>query len=137
MSRPSRAQVAGGVLTGAVVAAVVAGVLMLPPPADERARRLDERRVQDLRAVAGAVDLYWTRHARLPPALDDLSREPGLDARSSDPDTGVRYEYRALEGGTYEVCATFERDSEEPGAERFWAHRAGRQCFRREARKVR
>jgi hypothetical protein len=131
----SRPQVFGGLVTVVAGAAVAAGIFLMGSPADERTRRLDERRVRDLAGLARAVDLFWTRHANLPASLDELREEPGAQFGSTDPGTRDPYDYRPLEHGAYEVCARFERDSQQPG-DPFWSHGTGRQCFRREARKV-
>jgi hypothetical protein len=136
----SRAQIAGGLLTIAVIAAAAIGIQQIGSPAEERLRRLDERRVQDLAAIADAMDLYWTRHARFPASFDELRREPGANIRLNDPGTNDPYEYRPVETETYELCARFERGSPETGLAAvgaFWSHGAGRQCFRREVRKIR
>jgi hypothetical protein len=133
----ARDQLVAGVLAIVVAAAVVAGIVVIGSPAEERARRLDERRIQDLSAIAGMVDLFWTRHSRLPLALDELRREPG-SSTPDDPGSGMPYEYRPLEGMSFEVCARFERESRQDGLTRdgFWSHGAGLQCFRREVRKI-
>ena len=137
MNAPTRARLAGGVATLAVGSAVVAGMFVLGAPSEEREFRLDERRVRDLGAVAGAVDVYWLRYQRPPGSLGDLRTELGTGVSLNDPATGAAYEYRAVEGNSaYEVCATFERDSssaERTTPDSFWSHRAGRQCFRRSA----
>ena len=101
-------------------------------------RRLDARRVEDLRALAGAVDLYWSRGGALPGALDSLTQEQGFAPQVADPETGRPYEYRILGGDTYELCASFARgtDTEPPETRSdFWSHGAGRQCFQLEAKK--
>lgn len=135
-----------GLAVAAVIAAVVAGLLVLPSPAEERARRLDERRVEDLRDIAQAMDLYWTRHAGLPASIEELSREASVTVSARDPDTGQDYELRLLDEATYELCATFEgaRSSaasararrDRDASDDFWSHAAGRQCFRLEAKAV-
>jgi hypothetical protein len=122
----------------AVLAVIVVAFLLIDSPATERARRLDDRRVADLRDLGRSVDLYWTRHGRLPASFEELSREPGLTADVHDPATRTPYDYRPLDGDTYELCASFERPGDEergttPG---FWSHGAGRQCFRLDARSV-
>ncbi len=139
MAGLSRGRVAGAVLAVVALAAIVAGLVLLGSPAQERARRLDERRVQDLLVIAGAVDLYWTRRGALPSSLDDLSSEPGAKIAVADPRTSQAYEYRPVAERTYELCARFEAES--PASPRgvrdeFWSHGAGRQCFSRDARKV-
>jgi hypothetical protein len=140
MSRRSQAQVAGTVVTVAVTAAIVAGIYVLGSPEEERARRIDERRVQDLSGIAQAIDVYWTRQSGLPTSLDQLRTETGANVSVTDRLTGAPYEFRALDGGKYELCATFEGesgDSEGRLSAGFWSHRAGRQCFQRDARNVR
>jgi hypothetical protein len=137
MTAALRDRVAGGVATVAVVGAVAAGVYLLGFPSEERSLRLDERRVTDLVALSGAVDVYWTRHQTLPASLDELRSEPVGRLDLEDPDSRAAYEYRPLSGQAYEVCAVFERESgatDRPALSGVWAHRAGRQCFRREPR---
>lgn len=145
MSGPDGTKILIGIAVVVVVGAVGAGLVALGPPSEERARRLDERRVEDLRGIAGAVDLYWTRHGSLPASIQELSDESGVTISTGDPETGQDYELQLLETATYEVCASFERSSAEPrersvsardASENFWSHGAGRQCFRLDAQDV-
>jgi hypothetical protein len=133
------------VAVGAVLVAVVAGLMVLPPPTQERVRRLDERRVEDLRGIARAMDVYWTRHGRLVASLEDLSGEPGVRVSRRDPGTGQEYELRLLDESTYELCASFERPTTDYGeprgrpedpSEDFWSHGVGLRCFRLDAQEV-
>ncbi len=133
----------GTVLTGAavttVIAAVVAGLFVLGSPTEERARRIDRRRVEDLQAIVAATDLYWTRHSRVPATLDDLSAEPGVTIRTSDPASSEIYGYQPLDSANYELCASFERASGEIARDPerdLWAHGPGRQCFQLEAEEI-
>ena len=139
MKSLSRAQVLGTLLTLVVVGAIVGGLVLIGPPSEERVLRLDQRRVDDLAATSRAVDLYWSRHARLPASLAELGQEPGSHVALSDPDTGEAYEYQPVEGVNYEVCARFDRETPADGRSSgdVWSHGAGRQCFRREARPIR
>jgi hypothetical protein len=133
----------GAVLLGAavttVIAAVVAGLFILGSPTEERARRIDRRRVADLQGIAAATDLYWTRHSRVPASLDDLTAEPGVRIGTRDPVSSEIYAYQPLDSTRYEVCATFERESGEtsPDPKRnLWAHGPGSQCFQLEAKEI-
>ena len=110
MNLSPRSIVFGASVT-AVVAAVAAGLIILGSPAQERERRIDDRRVADLHGIAAATDLYWSRHSRLPASLDDLTAEPGLRIYTRDPATSEFYGYQALDSARYEVCATFDRES--------------------------
>lgn len=133
---PQARRMAGLVVAAAVVAALAGGLLLIGSPARARTTRLDARRVADLQAIAGGVDLWWTRRGALPPSLDSLARsQPSVNRR--DPATGARYEYRALTDATYELCATFEAPPDRPdAADGFWTHGAGRQCFALSAKRV-
>jgi hypothetical protein len=140
MSEWSREQIAGTVVTVAVTAAVLAGIYMLGSPSEERARRLDDRRVQDLADIGRAVDLYWTRSSRLPSSLEELRTETGANVTLADPATNAPYEFRPTGDDRYELCAAFEgasADSDKGDAAGFWSHRAGRQCFQRDVETVR
>lgn len=119
----------------AVAAAIVAALVVLGPPREHRARRMDERRVDDLTSLGRATDLYWSRHGKLPANLGDLAPEPGWDLATQDPETQQLYEYRVLGDDRYELCARFQQPSARPSPT-FWSHPAGRHCFALEVREV-
>ena len=127
-----------GILAVAVVAAsVVYGLIRIGPPRDERERRLDERRIEDLRWIARAIDLHWTQNGTLPAALDLLSDSTVPDLTFRDPESREPYEYRVLTASTFELCGLFGTDwlppsgpdRSPPGVEVFWSHPTGRHCF--------
>jgi hypothetical protein len=123
-----------------VVAGVAGGLLILGPPGEERINRFDQRRVEDLQRIEEAVNVYRTRHGRLPTSLEELSREAGIGINARDPGTMEAYEYRPLDERTFEVCAAFERESGQSSAAfaaGFWSHGSGRQCFRLLVRELR
>lgn len=125
-------RVLGAAVAIAVLAAVAAGLWMIGSPGDVRRLRLDDRRVNDLRSIATSVDVLWSRQQALPASLDDLPPAVGATALV-DPVSGQRYEYRVIDAGTYELCATFEAEGHPVMYgydEAFWRHGAGRQCFR-------
>jgi hypothetical protein len=124
---------------GVVAAAVVAALVLLGSPQEQRARRLDERREEDLRGLASAVDLHYTRAGRLPGSLGELSPDLGPAPATRDPDTGEPYEFQPTSDDRYRLCATFTRESstERWGPRRdFWSHGAGRHCFELQAERV-
>lgn len=115
-----------------VAVAVIAGLLLVGSPQEARERTLDVRRVEQLRAISNAVDLYWTRQGRLPVSLEELERAQGMGEHLVDPGTGQAHEYRVLGEKRYELCASFARNPAEDGRRLqadFWAHGAGRHCF--------
>ncbi len=123
-----------------VLAAVIVGIILLDSPAQERLRRLDERRIDDLHQLAYGVDIYWTREGHLPASLAELSEEGRIVRDLADPETGDPYEYRVLDDKTFELCAVFTRDSGTGGRDipdrSFWLHGPGRQCFKLEAQDI-
>lgn len=120
---------------GAVVAAVAAALMVLGPPREQRARRMDERRVDDLAAIGRATDLYWSRHGKLPANLGELTPDAGSELATRDPESEQPYEYRVLTADQYELCARFQQPSARPSGI-FWSHPAGRHCFALEVREV-
>ncbi|MEE8592636.1 MAG: hypothetical protein V3T03_00785 [Candidatus Bipolaricaulota bacterium] len=123
-----------------VLAAVIGGIILLDSPVQERLRRLDERRVSDLRELSYVVDVYWTREGHLPASLAELSEEERIVRDLADPATGQPYEYRVLGDKTFELCAIFAHDTDTDERDSlymsFWFHGTGRQCFQLKAQDV-
>jgi len=139
MRVPSTRSILGAAIVAAVCVAVAVGLVMVGPPSESRARRLDERRMQDLESLSSLVDVYWAREHRLPASQDDLARVMGQVADLRDPTTNAPYELRAIDSRRYQLCAEFDRSSDTTALSRthvFWSHRAGRQCFELEPKEV-
>jgi hypothetical protein len=117
------------VLVIVVGAAITVGIVIIGSPAEERTRRLDTRRVDDLQRISGAVEVYHQRHQRVPLSLEELSKEPGLSAVARDPVTAQPYGYRMLNANSYELCGTFDRETADLRPANFWSHGSGTQCF--------
>ena len=119
--------------TAVVALAVVAAILLLDAPGVQRQRRLDERRVKDLRSIKYSIDTYWERKKSLPQDLGALEREPGLKTPLKDPQSGAVYSYEITASNAYRLCAVFALDSsdevQEWGMSRRWSHGTGKQCF--------
>jgi hypothetical protein len=118
------------VVSVVVVAAIAAGVALIGSPTEARFRRLDQRKARDLDFIANAINIYWREHSKLPESIDEV----GLQ-RSYTPFTGEPCEYRVLGTTKFELCARFDRPSEQAPYGTFLAHDRGRQCFPREVRK--
>jgi hypothetical protein len=119
----------GVVLAIVVAMAVVRGIMIIGSPGEERTRRLDARRVEDLGRISRSIEIYYMRHQRLPESLEQLSKEPGLSGIPRDPESGVAYPYRGLDADGYELCGTFARESGAVRPADVWSHGAGVQCF--------
>ena len=117
------------ILVFVVAAAVTTGIVIIGSPGEERTRRLDARRIEDLQGISAAIAVYHKRHQRVPMSLEELSMEPGLSSIPRDPVTGQPYGYRSLNANSYELCGAFERETVDARAADFWSHGAGTQCF--------
>jgi hypothetical protein len=113
---------------GVAAAAVVAGLLTIGSPAEQRLLRFDERRVNDLTQLAGRAEFQWTQEKKLATSAAELV-DQYLTRLPRDPATREPYEYRTTGPRAFEVCAAFERPSRPELAGDFWFHEAGRHCF--------
>jgi hypothetical protein len=102
----------------------------------QREFRLDERRVRDIQGIVAAIEQHYEVHRSLPPSLGTLAETPGSRLATSDPVSGVAYDYDVVGAHRYRVCASFAHDTATAGAETYrvaapWWHGAGRHCFER------
>jgi hypothetical protein len=112
-----------------VIAAVVAGLMVIGSPAEQRLLRLDEQRVEELRQLSRAALSRWESEQRLPQSAEALVDGRYLTRLPTDPTTGQPYEYRVRGPREFEVCAAFDRASRPERAGDFWSHEAGHRCF--------
>jgi hypothetical protein len=122
------------IVVSAVVAAIIAGLLLIGSPAEQRVLALDRHRESDLSNITRATTRYWDLHSSLPQSLDELAKYPSGYAFSiTDPETGAPYEYRITGEKTFELCATFGAPTPKSPDEGLnvpaYRHDAGRQCF--------
>jgi hypothetical protein len=113
----------------AVIVAVAAGLWVVGSPGEQRLRRLDDRRVSDLRQIAYAVLGRWNERQSLPAGTADLADGLYLARLPADPVTEAAYEYRVTSEREFELCAVFDRPARQDEAGDFWYHEAGRHCF--------
>ena len=118
-----------GILVIVVAIVVVGGIMIIGSPSDERTRRIDSRRVNDLQRISRSIGVYHTRHRQVPASLEELAREPGFANVARDPVTDRPYGYRMFNANSYQLCGTFGRETADSRARDFWAHGVGEQCF--------
>ena len=138
------------VVAAIVVATVLWGFAVIGSPFQQREKRFDERRVQDLSMIQGQVINYWQMKESLPQNLSDLEDSISGFLVPQDPETGEKYEYTVYKGKEikFQMCATFSTSSSadveyqntapKPVSPRggyypydSWQHDAGRYCFDR------
>ncbi len=130
------------VVMGVVAVAVVGGFFIVGSPQEERLRRFDDRRAQDLQMLQAEIINYWQLKRELPRSLDMLKDDIRGFAPAVDPESGASYEYATKSPLVFELCATFNRASNVAmpsaprqaypyGGEINWEHKAGKTCFER------
>ncbi len=117
------------VLVIVVALVVIRGIMIIGSPSEERTRRMDSRRIDDLQRISRSIGVYHTRHQQVPASLEELAREPGFANVARDPVTDQPYGYRMVDASSYQLCGTFDRETADSRAEDFWAHGVGEQCF--------
>lgn len=124
-----------------IAASVAGGFYLVGDPGTARLRRIDEHRIEALRAIQETVRQMVNRTVDgkstkqpLPKSIDEIAaysrtRQYARELELADPVTSAPYAYRVVDENHYELCATFdlERDRD---YDHFWNHPAGRHCFR-------
>lgn len=121
-----------------VIATIVAGLIVVGSPSQERERRIDSERVNDLSNIQFNLIEYWNDKGMLPENLIDIEDEVLGIMIPVDPETGDRYRYEKTGELSFRLCATFGTASSElsvapryyPG-EQNWEHEEGETCFDR------
>jgi len=121
----------------AVAAVFLIGFGVAGTPSENRLLQADATRVRSLQQLERAIRAA----AAVPSSLSELEQEGGMtDAQLKDPVTQQRFEFRALGGTRYQLCAVFSRASETEGTYQvygsaFWRHGPGRTCYTLDASK--
>ena len=139
----ARLHAAFGVVASLIVGfAVVWGFVLAGSPSTRRDQLIDDRRLQDLQAIARAIQTQVTdegpyvpdgtkrklKHS-LPKTLDDVARNDRSERlRLLDPESGEPYAYKVVNSKQYTLCATFNRPRD-ADLRVFWNHPAGEHCF--------
>lgn len=136
------------VLAAVVVLSVVLGFFIVGTPLEQRQRRFDDQRVQDLQMLQSQIVNYWTQKQALPAKLSDLNDSISGFMAPKDPASKADYGYNVKDKLSFELCAGFITQSENlnslgpkvrplngynPGDpySQSWSHSAGNTCFSR------
>src|SRR3989344_4135921 len=127
-----------------VVAAIVAGFMLMGSPFTQRERRFDEQKIQDLQTLQWQVISHWQTRGFLPESLALMKGVGKGDVVPRDPQTGEAYDYRVTGPRTFELGASFNQPTpvnRPPANSRpaswainemeNWTHETGRVCFER------
>lgn len=127
-----------------LLALCVLGALRIGSPMQERARKFDERRLENLQYFQSQILTYWMNKQTVPDSLEAANDTLANPTLPTDPETGENYEYSKKDATSFVLCATFNKASEGDEYTRMgsakpvsadpidlWNHPAGHFCFER------
>ncbi|HEY4484436.1 MAG TPA: DUF5671 domain-containing protein [Candidatus Paceibacterota bacterium] len=131
-------------MSAVVLATIIAGFFLVGTPAQQRAQRFDERRVNDLMVLQNQIISYWQNKDKLPSVLDDLQDDISGFIPPVDPETQEPYTYKPRNQLTFKLCAVFKTDGKISNNQKTptpireygpyqqnWEHQVGESCFER------
>lgn len=131
----------GAIATAIVIGAVAASLYHLEMPSEAREARIDNEQIAALQDMQWRIEDYYRTNESLPENLETLY---GSFTVPIAPDGRDAYTFNITGDKTYQLCATFARDSRPEnstvrpisglGLEKnyVWDYKAGEWCFERE-----
>ncbi|MFH1656591.1 MAG: DUF5671 domain-containing protein [Candidatus Nealsonbacteria bacterium] len=128
-----------------VAITIISGFFFIGSPKQERLRKLDQERINNLQNIQSQIINYWQKKEKLPENLSNLNDEISGFKVPTDPETGQNYEYNTKGDLSFELCAIFNLEGDnntdsrmiEPAViiaksnQENWKHNAGKECFER------
>lgn len=133
----------GGIVGLVVLFSVVGGFFIMGSPQDQRLYRFDQEKISDLQNIQWQIISYYQSKDAVPEALSDLEDPLVGFILPVDPQTEEEYGYQVTGPLSFDLCATFNKESRgdyEKGARPVyvgvddsgnWTHDAGEVCFPR------
>ncbi len=127
-----------------VLLAIVIGFSVIGSPLTQRLIKQDQMKVSDLQNISNQVKEYYRTSAKLPATLSEVTSVYSYGLPTTDRESGVPYTYRVIDTTTFELCATFNKNSENtqessptylraPGYDDYgvWSrYKVGESCFK-------
>lgn len=133
--------------TGAfVIFSIVLGFFVMGSPYTQKEKRFDAERVSHLQTIQYQIVSYWQAKQKLPATLDDIKDPLSGFVLPVDPKDQMAYEYIMKGKLSFQLCATFSRETPKGaglegystpaypyknGMDENWQHSAGKVCFDR------
>lgn len=129
-----------------VIIAIVVGFLVMGSPYTQKEKRLDAERVSGLQTIQSQIVSYWQAKQTLPKILENIKDPLSGFVVPVDPTTQAQYEYVVKGKYSFQLCATFSKETPTPasasgyatpaypyknGMDENWQHGAGKVCFER------
>ena len=141
-----KSKIYGGIISLIVLSVIVYGIVIIGSPMEQRAKNLDNNRVNDLRSIQSQiVYTHWQNKGDIPENLTELNDPISSYIVPTDPETKADYEYTKISKNSFELCATFKTISSttdetvakptsyymDGAVNENWQHEANRTCFTR------
>ncbi len=139
-------KIRAGIVSLVVLVTVIYGVVLIGSPAMQRAKNLDNQRVNDLVSIQSQI-VYteWQNRGMVPANLDALKDPINGYVVPTDPETNEAYGYTKLTKNSFQLCADFKtvnntntntdvrmlKPSYTNGIDENWQHEATTTCFTR------
>jgi hypothetical protein len=129
-----------------VLAVIIGGFFIMGTPMEQRLIRFDQQKISDLQNIQYQITTFWQQKQKLPTNLEELEDPLTGFILPKDPQSGESYVYKVSGVRTFELCASFNKKSNEKeslvtslyyypelyGVESAnWAHEEGETCFSR------
>ncbi len=132
-------------VSAVILLIVIYAISLIGSPATQRARTLDDQRVNDLMSIQNQiVYTHWTNKGTVPANLDILKDPISSYALPTDPETKQSYAYKMISKNSFELCANFTTINNTKNLEtrmlkpayinavdENWQHEATTTCFTR------
>lgn len=135
-----------GVVSVVVIISIILGFFIIGTPTNQRDRRFDDQRVQNLQSLQQQIVDFWVKTEVLPPDLKSLENDISGFYVPTDPNTKQAYEYKVIDKLTFELCANFSTSNKNDKSfpittapqmypndffQQNWNHEATHTCFNR------
>jgi len=139
----SKSRMVWRVVSGVVILASIAwGFAVLGSPATQRLYKYDDQKVMALQNINNYVTSYYQMKESLPASVGEIQTNEPYATLPVDPQTNKPYEYKKTGNLTYELCAEFNKATNNRGQKNLsiaypygtgdmtWTHPAGHYCFK-------
>lgn len=132
-----------GIVSIVALSVIVCGVIIIGSPSLQRARNLDEQRVNDLSNIQSQiVYMQWQNKGSVPTSTSALNDPISNFILPTDPETNKDYSYKMISKNSFELCADFKtvnKNEADATKARYvggminenWQHDATTTCFTR------
>ncbi|MFA5651786.1 MAG: DUF5671 domain-containing protein [Candidatus Paceibacterota bacterium] len=98
-----------GIISVVILSAVIYGIVIIGSPAKQKAKQLDDQRVNDLNNIQSQI-VYsqWQNKGTVPTSLEALKDPISGFTLPTDPETQANYGYKKISKNSFQLCADFK-----------------------------